>query len=182
MVWRPPPLGKGLPTDTTFRGRPNIWCPVTIDTLRIRGLSRRKCPVTIDTRKGHTMKTVDDYCDAARSLHNIKSDRELARTLGLKPTSTNHWRTRRAWPGDAVMIRLADLAGLDPAQALLDLNRWRNDSATVRSVYDRIAHRLAATAAAIGIIAITGVAGSGTAGTGDAAVSHMERATVYYGK
>jgi len=123
------------------------------------------------------MRTVDDYVDAARAALKITSDRELSRRLSLSPASVNQWRTKRSWPADTTMIRLAELAGVDPAEALLELNQWRSDSATVRDVYDRIAHRLAATAASI--IVAFGVAGYRTA---EAGAMQPEQPAVYYGK
>lgn len=127
------------------------------------------------------MKTVDDYMDAARSRLALPSDRALSKALGVGFTAPNQWRTRRAWPADDTMVRLAELAGADPAQALLDLNQWRNQSPAVRSVYERIAARIAATAASV-IIAF-GVAGYGTAKADGARVAvTVTDAVVYYGK
>ncbi len=115
------------------------------------------------------MRTVDYYADAARDALQITSDRELSRRLNVSPATVNQWRTRRTWPADETMIRLADLAGIDPTEALMDLNRWRATSPTVRSVYDRIAHRLAATAAGLTLVTLATL-GSHTAEAGEAAV------------
>lgn len=113
------------------------------------------------------MQSVEAYMDAAKAAHGIRSDRELGRRVGVGPTAPTNWRTKKAWPADATMLRLADLAGIDPAEALMDLNKWRADSPTVKSVYERIAHRLAG---AIAALAIIGGVGYGTAGPADARV------------
>lgn len=112
------------------------------------------------------MQQVDFYIDAAKARQHFKSDRELSRALGAKGNPVTQWRCRRSWPADDTMLRLADLAGLDPVNSLMDLNRWRAASSNVRSVYERIAHRLSGTAASI-IVAL-GVAGYGIVGSGDA--------------
>ena len=69
---------------------------------------------------------IDDFLDAAREIHDIPSDRELASRLNVAPTAVNHWRKGRAWPSDTAMIRLADLSGEEPTEALLWLNYWRS--------------------------------------------------------
>ena len=71
------------------------------------------------------MRTIDDYIDAAKKVSGIKSDRTLGVHLGLNPTSISQYRTRRTWPHDEVMFRLAETAGLDPQEALLELAFWR---------------------------------------------------------
>ena len=71
------------------------------------------------------MLTVDEYCDKAKKRNDIKSDRKLAEALSIAHTSLNQYRTKRAWPSDNTMIKLAKLAGLDPTQSLLYLSAWR---------------------------------------------------------
>lgn len=106
------------------------------------------------------MLDIDNYMDAAKAAAGLASDRQLGRALGIGPTAPTNWRTRKAWPADDTTIRLAELAGLDAGQALLDLNRWRATTPAVESAYERIAAKIASTAAAIAIFV---GAGSGTA-------------------
>ena len=54
--------------------------------------------------------TIDDYIDLAIANQKFTSERELGRALGFKGNPVNHWRTKRAWPADPTMIRLAHLA------------------------------------------------------------------------
>ena len=68
---------------------------------------------------------IDWYMNRARAHSGIPSDGKLSIALGLHRVATNGWRTRRAWPDDNHMVRLCELAGVDPAQGLLDLARWR---------------------------------------------------------
>ena len=79
--------------------------------------------------------TIDDYIDLAMANREFASDRELGRALGFKGNPVNHWRTKRAWPADPTMIRLAQLAGVDPVWALVELNIWRSQSTAVRNEY-----------------------------------------------
>lgn len=91
--------------------------------------------------------TVDDYIDAARARSGLPSDRQLGVHLGLSSGALNQWRTRRAWPSDDHMIRLAELAGLDPLAALIDLNRWRTtavQSTRAAQLYEALSERLKA--------------------------------------
>lgn len=80
---------------------------------------------------------IDDYLDAAKEVNNFKSDRKLCEAIGLKPTAITQWRTRRAWPTDTAMIRISELANVDPAEGLIDLNIWRSDG-EASSIYTRM--------------------------------------------
>ena len=117
------------------------------------------------------MLTIDDYCDTAKQRCRFRSDRVLSKALNVNNSSVSQWRTKRTWPADETMLRLADLAGVDPEQALLDLNAWRAASSTVRSVYERIASRIAVAIAVIFVFVgvVFGTAGpaeaSGTVGS-----------------
>src|SRR3990167_10061762 len=94
--------------------------------------------------------TIDDYMDAARARHGLNSDRQLARQIGLSAPSVNSWRTKRAWPDDETMVRLADLAGIDLERALTDLNHWRAGP-KARPIYERILARLTAALIVLGV-------------------------------
>ena len=82
--------------------------------------------------------TIDDYIDLALSRQRFASERELGRALGFKGNPVNHWRTRRAWPADATMMRLARLAGVDPVWAVVELNVWRSPPGDVRQAYQAL--------------------------------------------
>lgn len=91
------------------------------------------------------MHTIDQYCDLAKDRAALASDRQLSRRLGFSTNSVTQWRTKRTWPSDDTMRRLADLAGMDQEQALIDLNIWRSEGPT-RAMYEHIATVLAAAA------------------------------------
>ncbi len=86
--------------------------------------------------------TIDDYVDLALDRQLFASERELGRALGFKGNPVSHWRTRRAWPADPTMIRLSQMAGVDPVWALVELNIWRAPSVEVRQAYEAISSLL----------------------------------------
>lgn len=71
------------------------------------------------------MRSIDDYLDAAKASLNLPSDRQLGFALRLKGNIVTQYRTRRVWPNDEVMVRIAEAAKLDPQTALLELGYWR---------------------------------------------------------
>ena len=79
------------------------------------------------------------------------------------------------------MIRLAELAGIAPETALLDLSAWRAEGRP-RAVYQSIAERLAKTAAAL--VLLVGVASGPALAAGTEAVQGNPESgqTVYYDK
>lgn len=90
-----------------------------------------------------------EYLAQARRYSGAKSDRQLAKNLGLSPTVVTNWRQGRAWPSDSTMVKLARLGGGDPAGALLDLKEWSVPE-PARSIYKEIAARILPRSAAIG--------------------------------
>lgn len=88
------------------------------------------------------MMTIDDYMDAAKKRADIPSDRQLAFRLGATAATSCQWRTKRAWPGESIMRRLANLGGIDEELALLDLESWRTKDPETAKVFQRIRERL----------------------------------------
>lgn len=124
------------------------------------------------------MRTIDDYIDAARARAGIRSDRQLAIQLGLVQSSISQMRTKRIWPSDETMIRLAIMAGIDPAEALLELSAWRTEG-TAQTLWRELARKLG-TAATVAIM-VTGALTAGlvllpspaAAAQGSALFSHL---------
>jgi hypothetical protein len=130
-----------------------------------------------------TQRTIDGYLDAAIKRQGLKSDRDLARALGFVGGAISQWRTRRTWPADETMVRLADLAGMDPSQALLDLNVWRAHNAAVRSIYEKFLEKLAIILAAFIVFAAPGAARAASlnlAGTITAQINTCGPQIIYY--
>ena len=80
------------------------------------------------------MTELAEYISRAKRRHGLRSDRALCRRLELSDGAIFMWTGRGAFPRDDTMVRLADLAGLDPELALLELNIWRSEGA-VRDLY-----------------------------------------------
>lgn len=102
------------------------------------------------------MLTIDDYIDKAVDNQKLRSDRALGVKLGMSPASVCHFRTKKAWPSDATMIKIAKLADLDETEALLNLNIWRNFDSDAAPLYSRLMDKLKAAAMlclAVGFIA-----------------------------
>lgn len=103
-----------------------------------------------------TLRTIDDYCDAALRRHpELTSDRRLGFALNLSAGVISHIRCHRMWPAPETIVRLAHLAGADPAQALLDLGMWRAKSKEVRALYSRMAAKIRSTASQVLIAGVT---------------------------
>lgn len=81
------------------------------------------------------MLTVLDYIDLAIEKNELGSDRQLARALNISNTSVTFWRTGRTFPSDAVMVRLAALAGITPEQGLLELAYWKAEDESAQKAY-----------------------------------------------
>lgn len=92
-----------------------------------------------------------EYLDAAKARVNIASDSKLALAMGQNPAWVYQVRCGKALPSDESMLRLADLAGVSPDVALLDLQRIRARDPRVRSVWANILQRVAVTAAALAL-------------------------------
>lgn len=117
------------------------------------------------------MQTIDDYLDAARTARDLKSDRELCKALGVSAPVVNHWRSKRSWPSDAAMVRLAELADKEPSTALLNLNYWRAEGAA-RSVYQDL----------LKIVAVLCLTATFSTNTYAEQINIKSTNTVYYGK
>jgi hypothetical protein len=75
------------------------------------------------------METITEYLDEAKRRSGCKSDRKFCALLGMSPTWLLHTR-RGTLPTDETMLKIADIAGVDPQKALLDLNIWRSQGKT----------------------------------------------------
>ena len=128
---------------------------------------------------------IDEMVDRAKEYSGCKSDRELARKLGISQTAINYYRTKRSWPSEDYIIRIAHLARIDPAEAVVMLNIWRAKGPELE-VYQKILSRLRQTAAALLVALAVGVAGQGYVSEVQANTGFerpgQSHSTVYYGK
>ncbi len=87
---------------------------------------------------------IEEYLEAAKRRLGATSDRELCRALNVGISTISQWRTRRQWPTDRYMLRLAELAAIDPERALVELNIWRSESNSIADRYRAILAKIVA--------------------------------------
>lgn len=103
---------------------------------------------------------IDQLCDLAKKRAGLTSDRELARRLAVSAGAVNFYRSKRTWPSEDTIIKLAELAEIDAAEAIIELNIWRSKGPEA-DIYRDILIRLKQTAAAFFLAFIVGIAGQG---------------------
>ncbi len=113
------------------------------------------------------MRTIDIYCDEAIYRNNLKSDAGLSRALNYKGNTVSNFRTKRTWPSDATMIKLAELAGIPAEEAILDLGIWRATTPDVTHAYEILIERLSKSAAIILIAFLFSLSSSTTHAAGE---------------
>lgn len=119
------------------------------------------------------------YIEEAKAKSGAKSDRKLCEMLGMAENATHAWKKRNVLPSDETMMKLAQIAGVDPWTALLDLNMWRSQGAA-QNVYRSILEKIKAS---IVIIALLGaLSASPASAEGKQYTLHYAKDTVYYGK
>ncbi len=87
------------------------------------------------------MRTIDFYIDQARKNSGIQSDAKLGKSIGLSRGAITQFRTKRSWPSEETLTSLAELAGIDPADAVLELGMWKT-TGKAHQVYKSIYSRL----------------------------------------
>ncbi len=69
---------------------------------------------------------IKNYFNLIKTKNNLTSNRQLAKCLGISATSIFHFERKNSIPCDDVILKIADLAGIDKRNAILDANIWRN--------------------------------------------------------
>jgi transcriptional regulator with XRE-family HTH domain len=102
-----------------------------------------------------------EYLDAARSRAGIPSDYALAARLGVSRGAVSNWRVGRGFPEPLYAFRLAELADVDPARLVADLELQRAErehrdatAAGWRSILQRISGAAAAVVMVAGLGAV----------------------------
>ncbi len=85
---------------------------------------------------------LQEYLDRARSRLGISSDAKLARALSIDPTAVSAYRRNIAFPLPETMLLLAQLAEVNPAEAMLDVAAWRCSRGETRKIYEGIKKQL----------------------------------------
>ncbi len=87
-------------------------------------------------------RDIEWYLERAKSVSGIKSNRKLGAELGISEGAMSHFKTRRVFPSDETMIRLARLAEVDDLVALMDLHIWKAENDDTRAAYTQILKRI----------------------------------------
>ncbi len=88
------------------------------------------------------MPAIHDLMSAAKDASGIPSNYRLASVLGVTQHTVANWQNDRALPNEAMTIKLAELAGLDPAPFLAEMAAGRAKDDESRSMWLAIADRL----------------------------------------
>lgn len=121
-----------------------------------------------------------DYLDTAKARGNFASDTKLSIAMGSSPAWAHMVRTGKMLPSDEAMLRLADLAGVSPDIALLDLSRARAVDPRVRSTWANILQRIAV--AVVAALLPIGAARASVENAQEAKTPYKAAITLYYQK
>lgn len=125
------------------------------------------------------MRNYEYYLEKAKQNQGFLYDNQIDEALGFKGSMTTMIKKGKRHLSDESMVKLAQLAGEKPEQALLDLNVWRAPD-SVKSTYATILQKLTHTTAAICILAASTL--TYTAPSHAASLSSGNADCVSYGK
>ncbi len=80
-----------------------------------------------------------EWIDYAKKQIGVGSDYAIAKRLGITQSAISRLRAKDSTLRDDTSIKLAYIAGIDPAIVLLDQARERTTNECVRDVWDRLA-------------------------------------------
>lgn len=83
-----------------------------------------------------------DLIDLARHRQGDVSDYRISKLLGVSTAALSNYRTGRSSPANSIAVRLAELAGVDPAHALVSVNMERATTDEEREMWEKLALRL----------------------------------------
>lgn len=87
---------------------------------------------------------VSTLIDRAKEKSGIDSDRKLAMCLSVSHTAVGKWRSGKDLPKTAYAHKLAQMAGLDPAQVIIDIQIQGEKKPEVRQTLERLKSALLA--------------------------------------
>jgi len=125
------------------------------------------------------MRDINWYAETAKSKNNLKSGNQLAKMMGITSASYHRLTTSQSIPSDETMIKLAELAGIDPSIALIERSLWMSNGAP-KKAYAKTLHILqhATLVLCLAIVGLTGLSGNAHAFK----VSSDNNNSIYYGK
>jgi transcriptional regulator with XRE-family HTH domain len=91
------------------------------------------------------------YAEKAKEKQGLRSDRALAKKIGITQASIQKLVIGETIPKDETMIKVAELAGVPMEQALVDLQIWRAEkmkNSKVKSFWKNL-HKMVASVALV---------------------------------
>lgn len=99
------------------------------------------------------MAIVGTLLDKARAKRGIPTDMALGERIGKSRQVISQWRAGSTWPEEDMVVKLAEMAGDEPAQWLVAIKAVRSDGAAAK-VWASLAKRLGAVAAVLLVAAL----------------------------
>lgn len=88
------------------------------------------------------MLSTIELLDRAKAAAGNVTDYRLAKILGLNPNAVSNYRTGRSSPVNPVAMRLGELAGVDPMEAVAAVNLERCRTPEDREVWEAMLARV----------------------------------------
>ena len=88
------------------------------------------------------MLSTVELLDLARHRQGDVSDYRISKLLGISTSQFSNYRCGRATPANPVAMRLGELAGVDPLEAVAAVNLERATSPEDREVWSAMLSRL----------------------------------------
>lgn len=88
------------------------------------------------------MLSTIELLDLAKERQGGVTDYRIAKMLGLTPTRISNYRVGRSTPLNPVVMRLAELAGVDQLEAVASINFERAPSPEDREIWAAMLQRL----------------------------------------
>lgn len=102
----------------------------------------------------HPRKTIFDYIDAAKTKQGYTTNTELANAIGITTAAFSMWNKLKSYPSEANMVKLSELADIDPKLGIIDCEIWRAEGAPHTKVLTEM-RQIIQSAAAVFLLAIT---------------------------
>lgn len=98
------------------------------------------------------MRTFQDYVSEAQQKNDIHSLSKLAQMIGISKNSMSVMYKKQTLPGEATILKLAELAGIPPEEALIDLQIWKAKSPEAKSIWERMRNMIISLCIALFVI------------------------------
>jgi transcriptional regulator with XRE-family HTH domain len=101
------------------------------------------------------MKTTLELIADLKAKHDLESDYAIAKLLGITKNAVSLYRNGKAYMGDEVALKVADLLDLDPAYVITCMHAEREKTQALKKIWSRIAKHYAVTATVVMAVTLT---------------------------